>query len=106
MDPEFSSVVVTCIGKKGEGYDELETVDKGRESIRAAVASKDDYAFKADEYFHYNWLNIHKCMLKIRLLQQVCHIITQSVTCFAKTTGNLPFEFFLMLSRIFRICVY
>ncbi|XP_048746621.2 cytosol aminopeptidase-like [Ostrea edulis] len=38
VDPEFSSVVVTCIGKKGEGYDELETVDKGRESIRAAVA--------------------------------------------------------------------
>jgi hypothetical protein len=40
VDPEFSSVLVTCIGKKGEGYDELETVDKGRESIRAAVASK------------------------------------------------------------------
>lgn len=39
VDPEFSSVLVTCIGKRGEGYDELETVDKGRESIRAAVAS-------------------------------------------------------------------
>nr|ACJ05317.1 leucine aminopeptidase-like protein [Crassostrea gigas] len=38
VDPEFSSVLVTCIGKRGEGYDELETVDKGRESIRAAVA--------------------------------------------------------------------
>ncbi|XP_061194604.1 cytosol aminopeptidase-like [Saccostrea echinata] len=38
VDSEFSSVIVTCIGKKGEGYDELETVDKGRESVRAAVA--------------------------------------------------------------------
>nr|XP_022286297.1 cytosol aminopeptidase-like [Crassostrea virginica] len=38
VDPEFSSLVVTCVGKRGQGYDQLEIVDEGRESIRAAVA--------------------------------------------------------------------
>ncbi|KAK3094914.1 hypothetical protein FSP39_007842 [Pinctada imbricata] len=39
VDPEFSTVVVTCIGKKGVAYNELETYEEGKEQIRTAVAS-------------------------------------------------------------------
>lgn len=39
VDLEFFLVLLICIGKRGEGYDELEIVDKGREFIRVVVVS-------------------------------------------------------------------
>ncbi|XP_033756082.1 cytosol aminopeptidase-like [Pecten maximus] len=38
LDPEYSSVAVTCVGKKGVTYDEVEGMDMGRDQIRGAVA--------------------------------------------------------------------
>ncbi|OWF41455.1 Cytosol aminopeptidase [Mizuhopecten yessoensis] len=38
LDPEYSSVAVTCVGKRSAAYDEVEGMDMGRDQIRAAVA--------------------------------------------------------------------
>ncbi|XP_069140944.1 cytosol aminopeptidase-like [Argopecten irradians] len=38
LDPEYSSVAVTCVGKKGASFDEVEGMDMGRDQVRAAVA--------------------------------------------------------------------
>jgi len=40
LDQEFSSVVLTNLGKKGAKYNELEEVDEGRENTRAAIAGR------------------------------------------------------------------
>ncbi|XP_041369957.1 cytosol aminopeptidase-like isoform X2 [Gigantopelta aegis] len=37
VDKEFSSIAVSCIGKQGQGYNELEEIDESRESVRTAV---------------------------------------------------------------------
>ena len=38
LDPEYSSVAVVSLGKKGAGYNEMEEVDESRENVRTAVA--------------------------------------------------------------------
>ena len=38
LDPEISTVIAVCLGKKGTGYNDLEGLDEGRDQIRNAVA--------------------------------------------------------------------
>lgn len=39
LDEEFPLVSVVHVGKKGQGFNELEELDEGRENVRAAIAS-------------------------------------------------------------------
>ncbi|KAJ8317404.1 hypothetical protein KUTeg_005308 [Tegillarca granosa] len=39
LNSEYSTVAVTCLGKQGEGYDEVEGMHLGREQVRSAIAN-------------------------------------------------------------------
>ena len=42
LDGSNNSIAVVCLGKRADAvYDEVEVIDKAKENIRAAVASKD-----------------------------------------------------------------
>ena len=40
LDPEYPSIAVVNLGKKGASFSELEELDEGRENVRKAVAGK------------------------------------------------------------------
>ena len=40
IDNTYTGVAVVKIGKRDQGYNELEEIEEGRENVRLAVASK------------------------------------------------------------------